>query len=389
MRRITREPRPDWIQKVEKLGMLYHSNDDEPYWDESAFYAFSMPEVLEIEKATNELHKMCLAAVDYVIEKKRYDDLQIPPEAIPFIEWAWENEPPSIYGRFDFSYNGSEPPKLLEYNADTPTALLEGAVGQWHWLQELYPEYDQFNSIWEGLVEYWQEVKRIRYLKGSLLHLTSVDSIEDMMTTTVMRDTAEAAGLVTSQLLVSEIGWDSRNGCFVDLDDRRMWTIFKLYPWEWMLAEEFGEFALKSYKDTQWIEPIWKMILSNKAILAILWEMHPNHPYLLPAYLDSPRDLNEWVKKPLLAREGEDITIHRLEGEEYSHGEPYESHMYQGYVRLPEFDDKQMMIGSWVIDGVARGMGIRENKKLVITNLSPFVPHLIDAPAPQSPAVLS
>ena len=377
MRRISIEPRPDWIQKVEALGMLYHSNDDAPYWNESAYYGFTPTEIASLESATNEVHRLCLEAVAYVIETKRYSDLQIPVEAIPMIEWAWRHSPPSIYGRFDFAFNGIDSPRMLEYNADTPTALLEGAIAQWHWAQQLYPDHDQFNSIWDGLVAYWQKLKLGRGLSGPLLHVASVDTVEDMMTATVMRDTAEAAGIRTCQLLMNEIGWDSRNGYFVDLDDRRMWSIFKLYPWEWMLEEEFGESALASYEVTQWIEPIWKMILSNKAILAILWELYPDCPYLLPSYLDGPRDLVEYVKKPLLAREGEDITVYRSEGEEYSHGEVHASHMYQAYSRLPEFDGGQMMLGSWVIDGKARGIGVREANKLVITNLSPFVPHLI------------
>ncbi len=360
--------------------MLYHSNDDAPYWNESAYYSFDRSEIFALESATNEVHRLCLKAVEFVIEQKRYQDLQIPPAAIPMIEWSWRNSPPSVYGRFDFAYNGVEAPKMLEYNADTPTALLEGAIGQWYWLQEIFPEHDQFNSIWDGLVEYWQTIKSRRELQGSVLHLASVDTVEDMMTATVMRDTAEAAGLATSQLLMNEIGWDSRNGYFVDLDDRRMQTIFKLYPWEWMLEEEFGEAALSCYETTQWIEPIWKMLLSNKAILAILWELFPDCPYLLPSYLDGPRDLKEYVKKPLLAREGEDITVFRSEGEEYSHGEVHDAHMYQAYSRLPEFDGLQMMLGSWVIDGRSRGIGIREAHKLVITNLSPFVPHIIQTP---------
>jgi glutathionylspermidine synthase len=36
-----------------------------------------------------------------------------------------------LYGRFDLAYRGDGPPKLLEYNADTPTALFEAAVVQW------------------------------------------------------------------------------------------------------------------------------------------------------------------------------------------------------------------------------------------------------------------
>ena len=61
------------------------------------------------------------------------------------------------------------------------------------------------------------------------------------------------------------------------------------------------------------IEPFWKLIISNKAVLPLLWSMYPNHPNLLPAYYDAPdyvargsikKDYEHWVSKPLFGREG-------------------------------------------------------------------------------------
>jgi glutathionylspermidine synthase len=60
-------------------------------------------------------------------------------------------------------------------------------------------------------------------------------------------------------------------------------AIFKLYPWEWIVGEAYGPRIVAGLSDTDWIEPIWKMIWSNKAILQILWTMFPNHPNLLAA----------------------------------------------------------------------------------------------------------
>ena len=38
-------------------------------------------------------------------------------------------------GRFDWSWNGVDPPKLLEYNADTPSLLLESSNVSRHWYE--------------------------------------------------------------------------------------------------------------------------------------------------------------------------------------------------------------------------------------------------------------
>jgi len=383
VKRITIDPRPDWRSKVEALGLMFHTTPDGGdgtlYWNEGAYYRLTAAEVEVLERATNELHERCLEAVQHVIDRRRYAELGIPEKAIPAIEWAWEAEPPSLYGRFDLAYDGVNPPKMLEYNADTPTSLLEAAVVQWHWLQERFPQADQFNSMWEGLVELWQELKQNRHLKGTMVHFGHVDTIEDLMTVTLLRDTAQEAGLVTEGLHMKEIGWDDRGRFFVDLHDRRIWTIFKLYPWEWLLQEQFAEPLLESYQQTQWIEPIWKAILSNKGILAILWELFPNHPNLLPAYIGGSRDLTEYVRKPLLSREGANVmikhagTLTRTDGDYGAEG-----HVFQQYIDLPVYDGSRPVIGSWVIDGTARGIGIREADGLVTDNFSRFVPHLFE-----------
>jgi glutathionylspermidine synthase len=374
MRRQSIEPRADWEEKVKKHGLLYYANDDGPYWNESAFYELTSADVEALEAATNTLHEMCLNAVQHVIDANRFEDLRINPAAIPWIKWSWEAEPPAIYGRFDLAYNGFDPPKLIEYNADTPTALLESAVVQWYWLEEVFPGWDQFNSIWEGLVAKWKLLKDGGYLPDGLVHFTCADSVEDYMTITAMRDTAAQAGVKTEALLVDEIGWDGAQ--FVDLRNRPMRTIFKLYPWEWLVGEEFGGHLLATYDRTQWMEPIWKMVLSNKGILPILWELYPEHPNLLPAFFDSPRDLAEFAEKPLLGREGANVRVSTREGE-FVNGGDYGGQrcVYQKFVALPEFDGVRTLIGSWVIDDAAHGIGIREATVPITTNLSPFVPH--------------
>ena len=306
-RRVIR-PRPDWERVVESQGLIYHHTQGDVYWNESAYYAFSSREVDELEAATNELQRLALEAGQHIIDNKRFSDFGIPDAAVDAIVWAWNQEPPAIYGRFDLAYDGARPPKLLEYNADTPTALLESSVVQWYWLKDTQPGADQFNSIHERLVAKWRELKD--YMKSPLYFAAAEDvQAEDLMTTTYLRDTATEAGLETAALLMKDIGWNTDARAFVDLEERQIRSIFKLYPWEWLVHEEFGGHALETYRDVTWIEPIWKMLWSNKALLAVLWELFPNHPNLLPAYLDGPRDLTRYVKKPKMAREGANITL--------------------------------------------------------------------------------
>ena len=382
MKRELRTPRPNHIESLEKLGLTFHTVDGQAYWNESAAYRFELAEILHLEKVTNELHNMCLEAVEKVISERDFDRFGIPEAARQVIVDAWDADPPAIYGRFDLAYDGTNEPKLLEYNADTPTSLLEAAVIQWHWLEEAEPEADQFNSIWEGLIEKWTDLKSEGFFKSGLVHFASMDEMEDLMTTAVLMDTAKESGLDVRLMDMRQIGWDHNAEEFVDPTFHPIESLFKLYPWEWMVQDGFGPNLLKTYNKVNWIEPIWKMVLSNKVILAVLWEMYPDHPNLLPAYLDGPRDLVDYVKKPILGREGANVTI-VSQGHQIEQDGPYADtgFVYQAYAPLPIFDGSHAVIGSWVIDGFARGIGIRESDGPITQDLARFVPHYFINPA--------
>lgn len=378
MKRIAITPRNFWQNKVETLGFGFHSLEGIKYWDESAYYQFTYPQVEQLEKATNTLHEMCLEAVQYVMDHNLYHLFHIPASVIPLIERSWENDEPSLYGRFDLAYDGIHPPKMLEYNADTPTSLYEAGIVQYFWSEEVRRGVDQFNSIHEQLVDYFRSVKP--YLKPGKIYFACItDSLEDLTTVEYIRACALEAELVTEFIYINEIGWDSKTQTFVDNQEVDIQNIFKLYPWEWMVHEEFGQNLLIDRNHTLWIEPAWKMILSNKAILPILWQLFPNHPNLLPSYFEKPTEWNTYVAKPLLSREGANVeivkngnTILETAGE---YGE--EGFIFQEFFPLPEFEGNYAVIGSWVIGQEAAGIGIRENTTLVTNNTSRFIPHVI------------
>src|SRR3954468_4015220 len=377
MERIRSEPRKDWQGAVEDRGLKWHTGPP-PYWSEDAYYRFSTEEIDSIERATNELHERCLEAVQHVIDEKRYADLQIPEHAIPLIEQSWKDEPPSIYGRFDLAYDGSRPPVMLEYNADTPTSLLEAAVIQWDWLEQCYPGADQFNSLHERLVSTWREM--MPYLAsrgplGPLVHFSSMDEVEDGMTAAYLAETAVQAGLRAQLVAVSDMGWDPDEREFVDLANEKIDTLFKLYPGEWLVHEPFAQHI--GTAETVFVEPAWKMVLSNKGILAILWDLFPGHANLLPAYLDEPNGMFEYVKKPLLSREGANVTVHTMKEHLESSGEyGAEGYVFQQLAPIPDFSGKRPIIGSWIIGQEAAGIGMREADGWVTGNTSRFVPHL-------------
>ncbi len=376
MKRIDRIPRPNWPQRMEELGFRFHSIDG-VYWDERVCYRFTAQEIDTLEEATNTLHEMCIEAAGHVIDKGAYERFAIPDAFIPYVEQSWNNDEATLYGRFDFSWDGNGAPKMLEYNADTPTSLIEASVAQWYWLQEAVipgePAADQFNSLHEKLIARWQEMSG--ELPDKTVHFTCVgESEEDVGNLDYLCDVATQAGIVTKYLDIGDVGWDAVAKTFADLENQEIRTLFKLYPWEWLVREPFGMNLLNS--DIRMIEPAWKMLLSNKAILPVLWHLFPDHPNLLPAYYDPQRFAADFVKKPILSREGANVTIKTGKGEIAIPGEyGAEGFIYQGYHPLPVYSGSHTVIGSWIVGDEAAGMGIREDDSPVTKNSSRFVPH--------------
>ncbi|WP_333738273.1 glutathionylspermidine synthase family protein [Streptomyces sp. IBSBF 2806] len=394
MRRHTVEPRPDWQRTVEEQGLVYpltrHPDGVlRPYWDESAYYEFTLDEVEALEETVEELHAMCLAAAAHLVDSDRLADLGITdPRVAAAVAEAWRRraELPSVYGRFDLHYDGGGPAKLLEYNADTPTSLVEAASPQWFWMEDRFPGADQWNSLHERLVDAWRRQAAL-LPPGSPLHFahSSADELgEDLMTVAYLKETAEQAGLDTDWTSMEEIGWDPLSGRFVDGGLRFIRSCFKLYPWEWLTTDRFAGHVLDTLDNgggtgtTMWIEPAWKMLLSNKALLAVLWELYPGHPHLLPAYLDGPRELaatTGYVAKPLLGREGAGVTLHEKGADPVVRDD--EPCCYQQLAPLPAFDGNHVVLGAWVVGEEPAGLGIRESSGLITDEYARFVPHVI------------
>src|SRR3954447_3851868 len=315
MRRILCHERDDWRSTAEECGFDFHTIDGERYWDERAYYGFSLRQIEnEIEAPTAEIDAMCLELVARTIDDERaLRRLKIPEAFWPLIATSWRSDEGSLYGRIDLSYDGRGSAKLLEYNADTPTSIFEAAVFQWTWLEQaierriLSGQSDQFNSIHERLIEGWAKLGGGRHL-----HLAGMtDNSEDAGTLAYLEDTASQAGLATTITDIETIGWRDDGGGFVDMEGRDIALAFKLYPWEWMFREEFGAKLLQAR--TRWIEPPWKAILSNKGILPLLWQMFRGHPNLLPAFFEDEPEAaslgDSYVRKPLFSREGANVTL--------------------------------------------------------------------------------
>ena len=386
MRRIALPPRPDWPEQVERLGFGFHSPDGAPYWSESAAYAFSLEQIeRDIEAPTGEIEQLCFAFIDRALASEAIlTRLAIPQAQWSFIAESWKRGDRNLYGRLDFAYDGKGPARLLEYNADTPTALLEASVVQWDWLEQamargaLPKGCDQFNSIHERLVAAFAGLRQPSPFR---LHLACVaDSAEDRGTVDYLLDCAVQAGLDARFTEIEEIGLLSDGG-FCDGANQPIETLFKLYPWEWLFRERYAPNLATAR--CQFVEPPWKALLSNKGLLAYLWEMESGHPNLLPAFFEGDKRCAtlgpSHVRKPIYSREGANVALVDRGAVVHSDDGPYgaEGFILQQTAPIPAFDGAYPVLGSWLVASQACGLGIREDDTPITGNLSRFVPHYI------------
>ena len=386
MERIVTAERPDWLGTAERMGFTFHHLGGERYWDERAYYRFSLDEVEErIEGPSGELHAMCLALVDEAVRSEALmQRLAIPEGQRDVIARSWAARAPSLYGRFDFSYDGVGPAKMLEYNADTPTSIFETALFQWQWLEDMMTsgalpaDTDQYNRLHDALVERMRAI----LTPGSLLHFASdAEHQEDRQTVRYLEDVARQADLDPQFVAIDRIGVDG-DGRFVDEDGTIVGAIFKLYPWEDMLREPYA--AQIPTARALFLEPAWKAVLSNKAMLPLLWERHRGHPNLLPAaFADDPAAAAEigprYARKPFFSREGWDIEL--VDGDSVERGPDggygAEGAIVQALAPLPDFAGARPVVGSWIVGDEPVAMSIREDDAAITRDLARFVPHVI------------
>jgi len=383
MRRIAIEERSDWRETASSYGFVFHTIEGEPYWDESAYYAFTLQQIEEdLEAPSEAIHEMAMALVPEVIASEELlSRLQIHPGYWDYLAESWKRGDPHLYGRMDLAYDGNGPAKLFELNYDTPTSLYESAFFQWIWLEQqiqrgaLPKHTDQFNQIQELLVEAFGTMAP--HLPKPFYLSAVSQSPEDQGTIAYLRDCAEQAGISTKLIAIEDIGL-SADGRFTDTQDLVIEALFKLYPLEDMFAERFGP-ALPA-SGLQLIEPAWKAILSNKGILALLWERNRGHPNLLEARVSSDERVPPgWVRKPFFSREGSNISMTLPDGEQFATdgpdgGGPF---VLQACHPLPQFDGNYPLVGSWMVADRAAGIGMREDATLITRNTSRFVPHAI------------
>ena len=369
---------------LESIGFFWHTDKDGSYIDNKVVI-LTPQEAQNYADAANELYDMFVEAAQYVIDNNLFYELDIPFNLVDIIKSSWEDDHWHLYSRFDLAGGlDGKPIKLIEFNADTPTALFETSIIQWALLkQNGLDESMQFNFIYEAIRDNFkrlitQDISKFdEVYEGWRILFSSIrGNIEEENTTRLLMSIATEAGWECEFAYIDEVEF-SDDGVFYK--DEQYQFFFKLIPWEVIAIEEpeLCEILTNIVKNKQAVilNPAYTLLFQSKAMLKILWDLFPNHPLLLQTDF---KPLNKpQVEKVTFAREGANIVIYdenmdiiTKENGEYDNFKK----VYQEYYEFNK-DDEYYQAGVFFAYE-ACGLGYRKGGK-ILNNTSKFVGHII------------
>ncbi|MEA3290404.1 MAG: glutathionylspermidine synthase family protein, partial [Campylobacterota bacterium] len=283
-------------QYLESIGFTWHTDIDKSSYISDEVVTITEQEAEGYYNAANELYDMYCEAAQYVIDNNLFHELDIPFNLVEIIKASWDNDVHwHLYGRFDLAGGiDGKPIKLIEFNADTPTALFETAIIQWAMLK--YNDLDessQFNSLYEAIKDNFKrfitldgDIEKFeeyyKDLNWKILFSSVKGNDEEEHTTKLLQHMASETGYETDFSYIDEVQFSDEG---VSKDGKLFEFWFKLIPWEDIAIDE-GELAvilteLLNNQKAIIFNPAYTLLFQSKGILKVLWDLYPNHPLLL------------------------------------------------------------------------------------------------------------
>ncbi len=371
MKRITHTKSFPWFESAKALGIEFPT-EREMRCTSDAYISLTPTEQSLLLKASTELYALIEQASSQVFKENRLSQFLIPEPYHNFFQTSWHASQSPWLGRFDFTFSKNGVPKLLEFNSDTPALLAESSLLQEAWRQSTFSTQKSWNDIEELFVPH---VSKAAFSK---LHLTTPKGLMyDQLQTKLIERLVKQAGKETTFFPLQSLSWDESHEDFVDDNTQRIEALYKFYPWEWMIEDDTSKHLPQS--TLQWFEPPSRMLSSCKYMLALLWELFPEHDFLLPTFSEATPLGDSYVQKPYYSHRGEGIHLQKNE-KKLSIPSPiqHESFVYQELCPLPRLGNRYCCVSVWMVGSSPAGIGIRESRTPVTDGGAFFIPHLIE-----------
>ena len=377
---------------LEEIGFSWHTDSDGTKYVSDAVVEVTQTEADAYYEATNAIYDMYVEAAEYVIANNLFFDLGIPFNLIEMIKKSWENDVHwHIYGRFDLAggIDGRDI-KLIEFNADTPTALFETALLQWGILKSNNMDDEkQFNNVYEAISDNFKRLVTLfddtssfdaHYDGWKILFSCVAGNDEEEATTRLLQQMATDAGFVTHFEYLNNVQFDDTGVYDAEGNQYDYW--FKLYPWEDIAVDE-PELAttlsnIMLNQKAIILNPAYTLLFQSKGMLAILYELFPDSPYLLQTSFEPLNGLKQ-VEKPVFGREGANTKIINADKSVTSQTDgPYENYkkVYQEYIEFPKDIHGAKYQAGLFFAYEACGLSFRKGGD-ILDNMSKFVGHII------------
>jgi glutathionylspermidine synthase len=377
---------------LEEIGFAWHTDSDKSKYVADELVIVSDHEAEAYYECVNELYDMYATAAQHVIDNNLFFELGIPFNLIDAIKKSWDNDVHwHLYGRFDLAGGiDGHPIKLIEFNADTPTALFETAILQWALLKHNnMDEERQFNNIYEALSENFRRLITLfddpdefdKLYDGWKILFSSVSgNSEEEQTVRLLQQMAIDVGFETGFEPLGGVKFDE-DGIY-DSDETPYEYWFKLFPWEDIAIDE-NELAilLTTIMNNQKaiiLNPAYTLLFQSKGMMKILCDLFPDSPYLLKTSYEPLQGI-QCVEKRMFGREGANVKILDTTGATIQANDgPYGNFkpIYQEYVEFPKDSQGNSYQAGVFFAYEACGLGFRRGGK-ILNNMSKFVGHVL------------
>ena len=378
--------------QLEELGFTWHTDVDGSKYVSNQLVEVTQEEAEAYYEAANTLYDMYVEAAEYVMENDLFFELGIPFNLIDMIKKSWENDVHwHIYGRFDFAGGiDGKPIKLIEFNADTPTALFETALLQWALLKHNnLDENQQFNNVYDAISENFKRLITLfddtstfdeRYEGWKILFSSISNNDEEEVTVKLLQQMADDAGFVTEFEFLENTHFDDEGIYDAEENPYEYW--FKLFPWEDLASDE-PELTtiLNSIMQNQKaiiLNPAYTLLFQSKGMMKILCDLFPDSPYLLHTSFEPLQNVKQ-VEKSIFGREGANTAIIAADNQLITKTDgPYDNHkkIYQEYVDMPKDVHGEKYQAGVFFAYEACGLSFRKGGE-IMDNMSKFVGHTI------------
>lgn len=397
-------PRLDLSQKLRASGLLKASEDFSNlskdfrafYWDETSAYSFSKAEVNALIKRIKPIIKMSREAVDFLFHGE-FGYLNLPKPLFRMMRESYQQSEIDFYTRYDFAYLPDGQIKLVNIQGEAPDYFLEAAQTQRVWMLEMFGDavrkrqISQVNRLPELSIQGFQEL----YNKSEYGVIQAIGRNgmreQELASLAFMLGLAGIGGWITDSALVGQVHYDRiRNLWLTDRNDPVL-AMYKQTGWiNFFKTEAYQDILLHFNRFEFSLDPLWKVIVSNRAILAALSTLYPKSDILSKWQYKTPKGLgsnflmtetNPWEMKSQIAL---------LNGKMfYAYGEPKrvpkdKESLVFGKFDMPKFyedsktkEKKFVYLSAFTVGGHVAALGIREENKPILGKYSTFKPHYV------------